>query len=65
MTTWEEFRKGHIHHIDYGYIGKKVLELNEPEEFWGWLETQDYSDFEKGIAIGLTMAWIEIFTKGK
>ncbi len=30
-----------------------------------WIEIQDFSEFEKGIVIGLMTAWIEIFVKNK
>lgn len=63
MTTWEEFRKGHRHHVDYGDLGKRILELDKPEKLWSWLEVQDFSEFEKGLAVGFMMTWIEIFVK--
>jgi len=65
MVTWEEFRNGHDHDVNYGEIGSKILESNEPEDLWKWVETQNFSEFEKGIVVGLMTARIEIFVKNK
>ena len=65
MVTWREFRNGHNHNVNYGEIGIKILESKEPENLWKWVETQNFSEFEKGIVVGLMTAWIEIFVKNK
>jgi hypothetical protein len=63
MTTYEEFQKGTLHRVDYGEIGKKIIELRGNEELWKWVEAQNYSEFEKGIVVGFMTAWIEIYVK--
>lgn len=65
MTTWEEFKKGLPHNVDYGKIGTRILESKDNEEIFRWIEAQGFSEFEKGIVIGLMTAWIEIFVKNK
>lgn len=65
MTTFEEFQKGALHHVDYGEIGKKLIELRDNDELWKWVETQKFSEFEKGIVVGFMTAWIEIFVNKK
>ena len=65
MVTWREFRNGYIHNVNYGEIGIKILESKEPEDLWKWVESQNFSEFEKGIVVGLMTAWIEIFVKKK
>ncbi len=61
MTTWKEFRSGYKHHVNYGEIGNKIIESKEPEDLWKWVESQNFSEFEKGIVVGLMQAWIEIY----
>lgn len=39
MTTYEEFKKGELHHVDYCEIGKKIIELRDNKELWKWIET--------------------------
>ncbi len=31
MTTWEEFKKGLPHNVDYGKIGARILESKDNE----------------------------------
>jgi hypothetical protein len=63
MITFEEFQKGALHSVDYGELGKKIIELRDNEELWKWIETQNYSEFEHGIVVGLMTAWIEIYAE--
>lgn len=65
MTTFEEFQKGALHKVDYDKLGKKIMETKNNEKLWEWVETQNYSEFERGIAVGLMTAWIEIYCGGK
>lgn len=65
MVTWEEFRNGHDHNVDYGEIGKKVLESEDTGDLWKWVENQNFSEFEKGVVAGIMMTWIEVFVKNK
>jgi hypothetical protein len=65
MVTWEEFRNGYKHNVNYGEIGSKILESKEPDALWIWVETQNFSEFEKGIVVGLMTAWVEIFVKNR
>lgn len=32
MVTRKEFRDGYNHNVNYGEIGSKILESNEPED---------------------------------
>lgn len=61
MTTFEEFKKGASHNVDYVELGKKIIELRDNKKLWEWIETQNFSEFEKGIAVGFMIAWVEIF----
>lgn len=65
MVTWREFRNGHTHNVNYSEIAIKILESEGPEDLWKWVENQNFSEFEKGIVVGLMTAWIEIFVKNK
>ena len=65
MTTYEEFKKGASHSVDYDEIGKKIIERRNNEELWKWVKDQNYSEFEHGIVVGFMTAWIEIFANGK
>jgi hypothetical protein len=64
MTTFEEFQNGATHNVDYGEIGKKIIELRDNDELWKWVETKNFSEFEKGIVVGFMTAWVEIFVEG-
>lgn len=65
MVTWGEFRDGHTHSVNYGEIGVKILESKDTENLWRWAESQNFSEFEKGIVVGLMTAWVEIFVKNR